>query len=273
MPVYGNAQQAQQVALWLLEKLLKISISQILLVSDLELTLHQSQLLEQWLDELVNKHKPYQYILGSVPFLDLDVLVEPPILIPRLETEYWVNLLIQRFANFKNEQFKILDLCSGSGCIALSLAKFFRNSQVTAVDISHAACDLIVKNLAHNQITNVEVLQSDLCQKLSSQKFDLIIANPPYIPKLVYDKLEPSVKLWEDQQALVSPDHDLAIIANIIKLAPEYLQAKCTPISSLWLEVDSTQGDSVNTLMQGKFKQTELILDQFGRPRVIVGKN
>lgn len=273
VPVYGSEQQASQVALWLLEKLLKISVSQILILPELKLTLDQSKSLDQWLDQIITKHKPYQYILGSVPFLDLDILVEPPILIPRLETEYWVSLIIERFAKFKNEPINILDLCSGSGCIALSLAKFFNRSQVIAIDISKQACDLISKNLIHNQISNVTVLQSDLYQNLDKQKFDLIIANPPYIPQADYVKLDFSVKLWEDPQALVSPDSDLAIITQIIKLAPNYLQSKHDQILSLWLEIDSTQDDSVKTLMQDKFKQTELVLDQFGRPRVVIGKS
>lgn len=270
--IYPEYRQAQQVAYWLLEKLLNISTAQLLVQKELKLSVSQSQVLEKWLDQIISEHKPLAYILGSVPFLNLDILVEPPILIPRLETEWWVNVLLQRFESLQDADLKILDLCTGSGCIGLALAKYFPKSQVTLVDISQTACDLVVKNITHNKIKNAAVLQSDLYANLRNRKFDLIVANPPYIPVQAYVNLDLSVRLWEDRNALVAPEYDLQIIAKIINLAPNYLQKKQTNLPQLWVEIDCTQGQSVNDIMQRGFGQTELIVDQFDRQRVIVGK-
>lgn len=270
--VYPQRQQAHQVALWLLEKLLGTSATQILVKKELKLSVPQTELLQHWLDQIINEHKPLAYILGNVPFLGLDVLLEPPILIPRAETEWWVALLIQRLSLFKDEKLKILDLCSGSGCIGLALAQYFSKSQVTLIDISSQACSLVAKNIAHNQLQNAFVLQSDLYTKLADQKFDLIVSNPPYVPLQKYEQLDLSVRLWEDQRALIAPESDLQIISQIIAHAPGYLQKKHRKLPQLWLEIDSTQGVQVSDLMQVNFDQTELIVDQFDRQRVVVGK-
>lgn len=271
--VYPDARQAQQVAYWLLEKLLSKPVSSLFLESNLRLTVSQSKQLDNWLASLVDEHKPLAYILGNIPFLDLEILVEPPVLIPRLETEWWVNLLRQRLDPLKNEELKILDLCSGSGCIGLALAKYFFKSHVTMIDISPQACNLITKNIFHNKLDNVTVVQSDLTDVLTDQKFDLIVANPPYIPLVAYEHLDLSVRLWEAQNALISTEADLYIITKIIDLSPRYLHKKYENMPQLWLEIDVTQGEAVQQLMQANFDQVELLVDQFGNQRVIVGKN
>jgi release factor glutamine methyltransferase len=271
-PVYPEHRQAQQVAAWLLEKLLNLPGAQILTKQELLFSEQQAKILEEWLDQIINQHKPLAYILGNVPFLNLDILVEPPILIPRLETEWWIDVLIKRFNSLKDVDLKILDLCAGSGCIGLALAKYFPKSHVTLVDIAQPACDLVAKNMVHNKIENATVLQSDLYHELVDQKFDLIVANPPYIPAHSYANLDLSVRLWEDRRALVAPESDLQIIAKIIALAPHYLQKKYANLPQLWLEIDATQGKPVSDLMCVSFEQIELIVDQFDRQRVVVGK-
>ena len=272
LPVYQNINQAQQVASWLLEKLTGNKQVHIWLEQELKLTSEQNSLLDGWLEQIIVQHKPVQYILGSVPFLNLDILVEPPVLIPRLETEYWVDLLINRLKNFKNHNLEILDLCSGSGCIGLALAKNLPNCQVTAVDISRFACDLIVKNKNHNLIENLVVICSDLFANLIGKKFDIIVCNQPYIPAQDNENLDLSVQLWEDRLALVAPESDLDIIVKIIEQAPDFLQYRYVGLQKLWIEVDITQGSQVLALMQASFEQAELICDQFDRQRVVVGK-
>jgi release factor glutamine methyltransferase len=270
--VYDNRNQAQQVTYWLLEKLLQQTQAQIMVQQDLKLTIAQALQLDEWLKQLVEDHKPLQYILGSVPFLDLDILVQEPILIPRPETEWWVDELLQKLVHLKNKPLRILDMCSGSGCIALSFAKFFTNSQIVAADISKDACALIKKNIAHNQIENVVVVESDLFTNIEKNKFDLIVSNPPYIPADNYQGLDLSVRMWEDRRALVAPDNDLNIIKKIIKLSPKYLQQKHADLPQLWLEIDETQGVQVQKLMQNSFDSGSILKDQFGKERVVVGK-
>jgi len=270
--VYKNTSLAHQVAAWLLEKLTGKKYAQILIEQDLILTSEQKDLLVSWLDQIILQHKPYQYILGNVPFLNLDILVEPPVLIPRLETEHWVDLLIKNLNDFKKHDLKVLELCSGSGCIGLALAKKFPEFQVVAVDLTRQACDLINKNKMHNLINNLQVIQGDLYTNLVGQKFDLIVSNPPYVPENNYQGLDLSVQLWEDRLALVSPGFDLAIITRIIEAAPNYLQHKYIGLPQLWLEIDETQGVQVSKLMQAKFEQVVLLPDQFGRQRIVVGR-
>lgn len=270
--VYPEQNQAQQVASWLLEKITGKTGAQILLEQDLSLTSEQFMLLASWLEQIVEQHKPVQYILGSVPFLNLDILVESPVLIPRLETEYWVGLLIERLNSFRPENLKILDLCSGSGCIGLALAKNLSNCQVTTVDISRQACDLIAKNQKHNSIKNLEIIWGDLFVNLAGKKFDLIVSNPPYVPAQDYAKLDLSVLRWEDRLALVAPETDLSIIVQIIAQAPKFLLNKYPELPKLLIEMDATQGALVTALMQEQFEQVELLKDQFDRQRVVIGK-
>ena len=268
--VYGS--NSAQVLNWLLEKLLRSPATPFLCDEELScLTGEQRSQLIEWVRQISVEHKPVQYILGSVPFLGIEILVEPPILIPRLETEWWVNLLTERLSLFKDKALRILDLCSGSGCIGISLAHFFVESQVMAVDISPVACELIKKNLMHNHLSNVLVRQADLYEAVLDSKFDLIVANPPYVPRAEFLQLDPTVISWEDPQALVAPGHDLSIISKIIELAPLYLQNKEGLDSQLWIEVDFTQAAAVSAMMESYFGKVEVIKDQFGRERVVVG--
>lgn len=270
-PAYSDNYQTEQVLSWLLQKLLSCSAAQLALERNLILTEAQLAQLDEWVRQIVDEHKPVQYILGDVPFLDLEILVEPPILIPRPETEWWVDQLIKELAILKDAPLKILDLCSGSGCIGLSLAKYFSKSEVVAVDISAAACSLIQKNLLHNQLANVKIFHSDLFQKLGKQKFDLIVANPPYVPQSDYYKLDPSVRQWEDQTALVAPENDLSLIYKIIDLAPAHMQSQSGLLPQLWIEIDASQGIEVESRMRQKFNNTRVLMDQFGRQRVVIG--
>lgn len=272
-PIYGSFDQARQVAGWLLEKLLNINQMQLIINGQQELSAMQSEQLDNWLDQIIVQHQPYQYILGTVPFLDLEIIVQAPILIPRLETEWWVAQLLQQWMKYKLAPLKILDLCTGSGCIALALAKYFSNSQVWAVDLSPAACMLAEKNALHNQVSNINVVQSDLYSNLGDLKFDLIISNPPYIPAAAYADLDLSVRNWEDQMALVAPGDDLSCIRQIIVQAPYYLSSTDFNLPRLWLEIDDTQGDEVVDLMQqAGFNSVQKTCDQFGRTRVVVGR-
>lgn len=269
--VYQDARQAQQVLVWLLEKVLEQSATQIW--SQIQINLNPSQYtkLDHWIKQIVDHHQPFQYLIGSVPFLDLEILVESPTLIPRPETEWWVDLLRSQFKKLQLAPLKILDVGTGTGCIALSLAKFFTNSCVTAVDCSSIALELAQKNQIHNQIKNVQFILSDLYQSLAD-KYDLVVSNPPYISQTDYLKLEASVRNWEDYQALVSPEHDLSLIEKIIDLSPHYLQHQYAELPQLWLEIDSSQGSRVQTKMNAHFKNSLLLQDQFKRPRVVIGK-
>lgn len=272
--VYDRPEQAEQVSSWLLQKLLNKNSTQLLVGGQQGLSEQQSLLLDDWLSQIITLHKPYQYILGTVPFLNLDLLVQAPILIPRAETEWWVDQLLKQWSCHELAPLRILDLGTGTGCIALALAKYFKNSQVWAVDLLPAACELAYRNAQLNEVSNITVVQSNLYKSLRDLKFDLIVSNPPYIPAADYNSLDLSVRNWEDQMALVAPGDDLSCIRQIILQSPNYLLPSSFNLPRLWLEVDVTQGEAVLALMhQAGFENAQILCDQFGLVRVVVDVN
>ena len=268
-----------QQAWWLLEFVTDKTRTE-LQYSSVELSHAQQAQLDEYIKQINVHHKPLAYILGWVPFLDLKLLVQPPTLIPRPETESWVDELIillrQGFRGHvkksNHEKLTILDIGTGSGCIALSLAQSFPQSQVYALDIAHSALELAQKNAELNQISNITFLQSDLFSNLPADiKFDLIVSNPPYIDSAV--QLDQSVAGWEDHGALFAPNHGLQIIEQIIQQAKKHLKENNGLDYQLVMEIDVSQGDIVKKLLHDyNFKNIEIIKDQFDRDRTVWAK-
>ena len=215
-PLYHESERAT-IALWILEKITNMSHIELITHSSSLLTEQQQKTLDTFLHEHIVDHKPLQYLIGSVPFLDLEIRVRPPILIPRPETEEWCIELIEQLSNLPHQSLTILDMCTGSGCIGLSLASALPASTIYAVDISPFACELTRDNALSNHISNVQIIQSDLFSSLPANvKFDLIVSNPPYISGEEYETLDESVKNWEDPRALVAQENGLEILKKII---------------------------------------------------------
>jgi release factor glutamine methyltransferase len=237
----------------------------------------QEKTLNLWIKQHSKELKPLQYILGSVPFCTLEILVEPPVLIPRPETEEWCFNLIKQLKQLSNKNINVLDLCSGSGCIALALAKALPEAKVLGTDISDAALKLAKKNAQFNNIKNVSFIKSDIYKKVPEKLvFDLIVANPPYITPKAWEELSPMVKKWEDKQALMANENGLAIISRIIQGAPKHLVINDEfiklHIPQLELEIDYTQGNAVKDLMeQAGLSNVEIIKDMEGKDRVVAG--
>lgn len=263
MTVCADKQTAHQEAWWLLEK--AMGKKQTTLITDGTLSNKQEQMLLEWVRQRVQNKKPLQYILGSVPFCNLEILVEPPILIPRPETEEWVTWLISQL---ENKPLNILDIGAGSGAIALALAQVLPEAQVTGIDINEQAIALANKNKAHNNITNATFLMSDLFEQLHDKTFDLIVSNPPYITEKEYATLNEQVTRWEDKQALVANDEGLAIYKQIIQDASNYLNATLnTP--NIVLEIGYTQGPAVSMLLEKEFVDITVHQDLEGKDRWI----
>jgi release factor glutamine methyltransferase len=285
--VYHDATICHQYAWWLLEKLTGKPKAQLILQDNIPLSTGQHNQLQEWLQKLVDEHMPIQYILGSVPFNGVDIIVKPPTLIPRPETEEWTsNLidLIQRasvFAGATSEKhhksLNILDLCTGSGCIAVALAKAFPQAAITAGDIAQSALLLTHENAKHNEVTNLTCIKSDLFNALpSGSTFDLIVSNPPYIAEDEWCTLDVSVTHWEDKTALVAKDKGLAIIERIIEAAPRYLKPNDAlqkhNIPQLIIEIGYAQGLIVKQLMDtAGYHDTQIIKDLEGKDRIVVG--
>jgi release factor glutamine methyltransferase len=262
-------------AWWLLEQVTQKNKAQLMAQSTIMLTTQQEKKLVEYIHQIIREHKPINYILGSVPFLDITIDLRPPILIPRPETEEWCNLLIDKLKPYQDKPLSILDLCTGSGCIALALAHAFKKSTLYATDINAAAIELAMHNAKKNNIYNVEFLQANLYENLPQGiKFDLIVANPPYISEHEWETVELSVKDWEDRQALVAPQDGYGLIADIIKEAPKFLKQdnKLAELPAVWLEIGYRQGIGTQRLFeQHKFTGIVIEQDLNGHDRVVHG--
>ena len=148
------------------------------------------------------QREPLQYIIGEIDFYNCKIKVNGNVLIPRPETEYMVDIIIKE--NFKPR--KILDLCTGSGAIAISLKKQLIDVNVKASDISENALELAKKNAIINK-SDIQFIHSDLFEDIH-EKFDLIVSNPPYVDENIYKTLEPEI-FFEPKLALVSSDNGL----------------------------------------------------------------
>lgn len=267
-----------QYAWWLLQAITGKTEIELISANDINWNEQHEHQLEQALDALINKHMPLQYLLGSTPFAGLDILVRPPILIPRPETEEWMCNFIEQLQPFRHEPLWILDLCTGSGCIALALADALPKARVYATDINDAALALAQENARHNQISNVTFLHSDIFNEISCEfKFDIIVSNPPYIDPRSWNTLEPSVRDWEDKNALIADDHGMALVKRIIDQAPSYIKAneqlKNAQIPQLSMEIDATQGQTVSTYMkEHAYNQIEILKDLEGKDRIATGR-
>ena len=176
----------------------------------------------QWnavLEQLKNEI-PVQYILGKTHFCGLEFEVNDSVLIPRPETEELVEWIVQS-VEFDGRK-KILDIGTGSGCIAISLAHKLPDATVSAMDVSNEALAIAAKNAENNKV-NVNFLSIDILQCAELEPYDIIVSNPPYIAFSELQGLEASVIQWEDSGALVAEDDGLAIIKQIIAQAPLFI--------------------------------------------------
>ena len=275
--LYEDRVTREQHAWWILEAATQLKRIQLML--DPERVIAPEVM--QSVDALVHGHlydyQPLAYGIGSVPFCGLTIKVEPPILIPRMETEEWVMNLIEQIKKLPEQPLAILDLCTGSGCVGLALASAFHYAQVTAVDINPNALVLAKKNAAIAGIENISFVLSDLFEKLPTQAFDLVVTNPPYISSLEYEALDLSVRRWEDPLALHADDNGQSIIKRIIAHAHQYVRHHDTltasSIPTLIVEIGTTQGNAVKQLMlSAGYRAVTIDKDMAGHDRVVSGR-
>lgn len=273
----SSEHEALQQAWWLLEALTKDTEEKLLIKTQIDLSESEKKLLDDWIVQRVLRKKPIQYILGHVPFCNLDILVKKPILIPRPETEEWVFWLLEKLKEVKKEKLYVLDIGCGTGCIALALGKNFPNFQVIGVDIDHRAISLSEENKAHNKIKNVSFFLSDFYKEIPhSLKFDLIVSNPPYISDKDWLGLSETVKLWEEKNALVAQNNGYASFEKIIKNSKDYLKResilKKLDIPEIVLEIGKGQEGVVELMLKNNdFKKIEVFRDMEGINRWVTG--
>jgi release factor glutamine methyltransferase len=260
------------IAWWLLEKVTGKNKALLLVGSD-SLSDEQEAQLKKWEDLLLNQKYPLQYILETVPFGPLELFVKPPTLIPRPETEQWCADLIEKLKPYKNENLTILDMCTGSGCIALWIAQALPQAIIHAVDISPQAIALSEKNAIHNNIKNITIIESDLFNALDDTiKYDIIISNPPYVTENEWQNLEPQVKVWEDKKALVADDNGLQLYKKITKESKKFLKNETIlkDVPRIVFEIGNKQAEDVQSILHNEeYTKTEVVKDSADKDRVI----
>ena len=236
--------------------------------------------LKQWKNIVseLKKQRPIQYILGETEFYGLRFLVNENTLIPRPETEELVELIIES-TNYelRNTKLKVLDIGTGSGCIAISLAKHLTTSEVFAIDVSEKALAVAKKNSELNDVKvnyiNVDILKINDLNELATHnpqlatQFDVIVSNPPYVRNLEKSEIKPNVLEYEPHLALFVEDTDaLLFYRKIAELANKNLN----PNGKLYFEINQYLGNETVELVESfGFKNVKLIKDIYGNDRMI----
>lgn len=217
-------------------------------------------------------HEPVSYLTGKASFYNLELNVSPAVLIPRPETELLVVAGLDYLKRCASERPEVLDLCCGSGCIALALASNTKNISVLASDISQEALDITQTNITvHDLGDKVKLLQSDLFAQVPSLPgFDLIVSNPPYISQAEFARLDAVVRDYEPQAALLAGADGLDYLRPIINQAKEYLK----PGGALMLEFAYHQGKEVVALLRECGYLTDVCLqkDHQGHDRLVTAQ-
>jgi release factor glutamine methyltransferase len=225
--------------------------------------------LEAWnliLDQL-KKEIPIQYLLGTTHFYGLEFEVNPNVLIPRPETEELVDWIIEsQNSEVRTQKLKILDIGTGSGCIAISLAKNLPNSEVFALDVSEHALATAQRNAESNQVAIQFIHQSILETEDFEHQFDIIVSNPPYVRDLEKQEIKKNVLDNEPHLALFVADNDaLLFYRKIAQLA----QKNLSPTGQLYFEINQyLSQEMVALLKEMNFQNTELRKDVYGNDRM-----
>lgn len=216
----------------------------------------------------LRKGNPLEHITHQKEFMKLNFFVDENVLIPRQDTEILVEETIKIAQKIKAK--KILDLCTGSGAIAVSLAKYLPQSEITAIDISNEALKIAKKNANNNQVEKqITFISSDMFTNLNDEKFDIIVSNPPYIRKNVIDTLDEEVKK-EPYIALDGGEDGLYFYKKIIKESYQYLKYG----GYLCLEIGFDQKIDVIELIENeeKYGNTYSKKDLYDNDRIVVTK-
>ena len=279
--------EAEQLMRILLEDLFNIDLKRQLMEPNLRIDEWQYHLLEEAVKRL-QSGEPVQYVTGMARFGDLILKVSPAVLIPRPETAELVQKIYSSLPCHSNQppmsfqqryvreresmggdpkKFRIWDIGTGSGCIAIALAKHFVNAEVIAFDVSEEALKIAKENAESNG-AKVTFVQDDVLNPKSeyfSQPVDLVVSNPPYVCDSERTAMEANVLDWEPSNALFVPDDDpLLFYRQILQLAKKQL----TPNGQVWFEINERMGEEMLHLCRELgFLEAEIIEDYAGKQR------
>jgi release factor glutamine methyltransferase len=250
--------EARAITLWILEEVLNVKGPKLSMERFMVLTTHQEELLGQYLQRLL-KYEPVQYILGYSEFYGLKFKVSPGVLIPRPETEELIELMIEET---NDPKIKILDIGTGSGCIPISLKKNIPQAAITSIDISQDALNIAVENAASNEV-DINFMQMDILNDSPTQKFDIIVSNPPYIGYDEKEKMNDNVLIYEPHLALFSED-PLLFYKRIAQLMPTMLNTN----GKVYLEVSEFRAKEITDIFSAIGK-VNVIKDMSGKDRIV----
>lgn len=264
----GLVVEAQLDARLLLEAVCNTNRNDLLVHGDKELTGEQAETYADYIEKR-RKHYPLQYIIGQQEFMGLSFLVDSSVLIPRQDTE----CLVEEILKVAEDGMKVLDMCTGSGCILLSIMNYKNNIQGTGIDISKDAIALAEKNAVRLGV-NPSFYQGDMFYALQhlpeeEKKFDLIVSNPPYIRTTTIESLMDEVKEFEPRIALDGKEDGLYFYRILAEESDKYLN----PGGWICLETGFDQSEEVaEFLLKNGYCDIAKVKDLAGLPRVVCGR-
>lgn len=260
-----DPQETEAITLTVLTELLNSSKGIIKAFPEKELTLTQQEEINNILIQL-KTGKPLQYALGYAEFYGLKFIVNPATLIPRPETEELVQWALSSVAA---AEVNILDIGTGSGCIAISIKKNIPNAQVTAIDISPEALHIAKQNAVMNEV-EINFIEADILNKKSEieiPKSEIIISNPPYVTLEDKKRMHVNVIDFEPHTALFVPENDSLLFYNAIT---DYALNNLVKGGLLFFEINESLGKETVELLENKgFKDVELRQDMSGKDRMV----
>ncbi len=263
--VYGT-REAQSLSFLLLENLYGLTRAELLAGKTIAAE-EKTHLLESYIERL-NRSEPIQYILGETEFYGYRFMVTPSVLIPRPETEELVHLILSENKHLR--PLSILDIGTGSGCIAITLKKSLPGATVYALDVSKAALDTAEKNATMNE-AKVEFIESDiLSPEQEIPQTTIIVSNPPYVTQAEKPLMHENVLAHEPSLALFVEDHDpLLFYRTITDIAKKYL----LPKGKLYFEINEQFGKETAALLTNAgFDKVAVLKDLRGKDRMVRGE-
>ena len=261
-PIYGKG-ETEAIIRIIFHHLKGWNLTEMLIHQQDELSDFIKGQVDSILQRLLN-HEPIQYITGEARFHGMEMKIHPGVLIPRPETEELVDLIIDHYQG--KDDLDVLDLCTGSGCIAISLARNLPFSKVTAIDFSEEAIQTAKEN-SELLKTKIEIIKDDIFSWSPEKKFDIIVSNPPYVLDREALNMEKNVLNFEPHEALfVRDDKPLEFYDRIANIAKKSLKSQ----GMLYLEINPIESEALIALFKEKgFNNISLTKDSFGKNRFI----
>ena len=257
--------EARALARWLCEERFGLTQADILLDKDNHLSAYDLEIAKEITSRLLH-HEPIQYILGQTTFCGHTFSVAPGALIPRPETEEMVNLILR--STDKDSEHSILDIGTGTGCIALSLALALPKSEVTAWDVSPEALAVAQRNVERYPEARVKLEQCDIFSPPEdNRRWQVIVSNPPYVRQSEAKGMQRNVLEYEPHEALFVPDDNPLLFYRAILW---YAMRHLSPNGSIWFEINQALGEEMRHLIEYfGFSDIEILKDSYGHDRFV----